>query len=186
MLPSGLGVSKSKLRSSMAGGVQMNPRHRAPGFFKRLVVWLNRPFRYKLYSVAVRIFRVARKIDSEIIRNAEFDALDPAREFSIATYGPEKYVVINTDKAISKILFVTGSFDFEKVEKVVAIIRNQNDNFRSDTLIDVGANIGTVCIPAIKRGFVTHAIAIEPERLNYRVLVVSRRPNGTSASDRFC
>jgi FkbM family methyltransferase len=68
---------------------------------------------------------------------------------------------------------VNGSFDFDKVEKAIAIIRNQNNQFRLETLIDVGANIGTVCIPAIKRGFADRAIAIEPEPLNYRVLVAN-------------
>ena len=79
--------------------------HRPSGFFKRLVVWLRRPFRYKLYSMTVRIFRIANNIDSEMVRTADFDARDPAQEFSIATYGPEKFVVLNFDKAISRILF---------------------------------------------------------------------------------
>ena len=151
----------------------MKAGSRVFGFVKRFVVWLNRPFQHKLYSIIVRMFRITRKIDSEIIRSADFDALDPAREFSIATYGPEKFVVINSDKAISKMLFVNGSFDFEKVEKAISIVRSQDNNFRLEMLIDVGANIGTVCIPAIKRGLATRAIAIEPEPLNYRVLVAN-------------
>jgi FkbM family methyltransferase len=37
-------------------------------------------------------------------------------------------------------------------------------------LIDVGANIGTICIPAVKRGLFRQAIALEPEPLNYTML----------------
>ena len=48
-----------------------------------------------------------------------------------------------------------------------------NKAFKLETLIDVGANIGTVCIPAVKRGLAANAIAIEPEPLNYRVLVAN-------------
>ncbi len=34
------------------------------------------------------------------------------------------------------------------------------------SLIDIGANIGTICIPAVKCGLFDRAIAIEPEPLN--------------------
>ena len=53
-----------------------------------------------------------------------------------------------------------------------------NKAFKLETLIDVGANIGTVCIPAVKRGLAANAIAIEPEPLNYRVLVANIFLNG--------
>src|SRR5581483_12346161 len=37
-------------------------------------------------------------------------------------------------------------------------------------LVDVGANIGTVCIPALLRGYFQGALAVEPEAKNFRLL----------------
>jgi FkbM family methyltransferase len=40
-------------------------------------------------------------------------------------------------------------------------------------IVDVGANIGTICIPAINRGLFDKAIAIEPEPSNFRLLAAN-------------
>jgi hypothetical protein len=79
----------------------MITNHRPPGFFRRLIIWLNSPLRWKLFSILVKIFRVTKRIDNEIIRSADFETLDPKQEFSIAARGSEKFVVINTDKCLS-------------------------------------------------------------------------------------
>jgi len=139
----------------------------------RLIGWLKSPLSVKVHPILVRGIAAAKMLNSESIRRAYFDALDPKREFSISTHGNEKYVVINSDNAISKILFVEGSFDFDKVKKVISIMRTISSTFKLETLIDIGANIGTVCIPAVKRGLAAKAIAIEPEPLNYRVLMAN-------------
>lgn len=143
------------------------------GRTRRLIVWLKSPVRNKIYSVLVRFFSAANKFDNELIRSARFEALDPQQEFSMSAHGSENFVVINADNTISKILYVKGSFDFDKVEKAISILKGANHNFSLHTLIDIGANVGTVCIPAVKRGLATNAIAIEPESRNYRVLVAN-------------
>jgi len=152
----------------------------------RLISWLKSPLKAKWYSILVRAILAARKFNSELVRVAYFDSLDPNREFSVATLENEKYVVINSDKGISKILFVKGSFDFDKVEKVVSLMSAINKRFKLETLIDIGANIGTVCIPAVKRGLAASAIAIEPEPLNYRVLVANVFLNDLAGKIRTC
>jgi len=139
----------------------------------RLITWLKSPLRAKQYSILIRALCAARQFDGELLREAYFDSLDPEREFSIANRGNEKYVVLNSDRGISKILFVKGSFDFDKVEKALSIMKTTNRRFKLETLIDIGANIGTVCIPAIKRGLAASAVAFEPEPLNHRVLVAN-------------
>ena len=49
-------------------------------------------------------------------------------------------------------------------------------------LIDIGANIGTICIPAIKRGYFESAVAIEPDPLNYKLLTTNILLNDLQAS----
>ena len=151
----------------------MNTTRRSVSATGRLISWLKRPLPAKLHSVLVRAIGVAKIFDGETFRRAYFDTLDPNRQFSVSTHGSEKYVVLNADKAISRTLFIKGSFDFDKVEKVISVMSGVNKAFKLETLIDVGANIGTVCIPAVRRGLAANAIAIEPEPLNYRVLVAN-------------
>ena len=151
----------------------MTTKQRSAGSIQRLTNWLKGPTEAKIHSILVRLIFFAKKFDSERIRGTYFEALDPNQEFSISARGREKFVVIHADKGISKVVFVKGAFDFNKVEKAIFILRSINKNFKLDTLIDVGANIGTVCIPAVKRGIAAKAIAIEPEPLNYRVLVAN-------------
>jgi FkbM family methyltransferase len=45
-------------------------------------------------------------------------------------------------------------------------------------LIDVGANIGPICIPALARGYVSRCLALEPERENFRLLRTNAILNG--------
>ena len=45
-------------------------------------------------------------------------------------------------------------------------------------MVDIGANIGTICIPAVKRGLFKSAIAIEPDPLNYSLLLANINLNG--------
>ena len=156
----------------------MNTTRRTVSSTSRLIGWLRLPFPSKLHAVLVRAIGAAKIFDGETFRRAYFDTLDPNRQFSVSTHGSEKYVVLNSDKAISRVLFIKGSFDFDKVEKAISVVSAVDKAFKLETLIDVGANIGTVCIPAVKRGLAANAIAIEPEPLNYRVLVANIFLNG--------
>lgn len=80
---------------------------------------------------------------------------------------PEQYIVSTNDQFIGHNLYVKGHFDFEKFEQALQII---GKTFKPQLLIDIGANIGTICIPAIKRNIFPKAIAIEPEPFNFKLL----------------
>jgi FkbM family methyltransferase len=70
----------------------------------------------------------------------------------------EKWIVFSNDQAISRELFLNGEFDFNKLERAWRIIPSSR---RKLALIDVGANLGTICIPAVSRGLFRTAVAIE-------------------------
>lgn len=74
----------------------------------------------------------------------------------------ELYFLPLSDSTISRNIFVEGQHDFEKLIKVSKLIP-----INDKTLIDVGANIGSICIPACKRKIVKDAIAIEPDKKSY-------------------
>jgi FkbM family methyltransferase len=77
----------------------------------------------------------------------------------------ESYRVPRKDLSIARHLYIEGSFDFEKMVKANSLLA-----FTGRTLIDIGANYGSICIPAIKRGYFNNAIAIEPDRVTYGFL----------------
>ena len=72
------------------------------------------------------------------------------------------------DAYISKGLFSTGNSEINKFAKAITLLGRP-----FETLIDVGANIGTICISALKRGYVKQAIALEPEPRNFRTLMAN-------------
>jgi FkbM family methyltransferase len=90
--------------------------------------------------------------------------------------GAESYVVNTKDKTISALVYRDGAFDFDKFEKAVSLLRSLG--IRPQRLYDIGANIGTICIPAVKRGLVKTAVGFEPEPTNYRLLVANIHLNG--------
>ena len=76
----------------------------------------------------------------------------------------EPFVVDTKDGIIGRVLFETGEFDFGKFETAHRLICERRGKAPA-LLVDIGANIGTICIPAISRGLVQSAIAIEPADL---------------------
>lgn len=119
------------------------------------------------------LMRAVDGMNLETLRNARFEALAARSDIALADRA-EKYLVFTGDKNISKTVFATGSFEFEKLERVLKVL---GPSFELETLVDVGANIGTICIPAVSRGLARRAIAIEPEPGNFRLLEINVRLN---------
>ena len=80
----------------------------------------------------------------------------------------EKFVIFSNDKIISKNIFLNHEFDLVKLEKTLEFLKEKQKNILN--FYDVGANIGTICIPAIKRNLVKSCKAIEPEIKNFELL----------------
>lgn len=76
------------------------------------------------------------------------------------------FIVSLKDEVIGREVYETGGYDFEGFLAVLEILRIP----RLDRLVDVGANVGTICIPAVKRDLCREAYAIEPEKTNYFLL----------------
>ena len=109
-----------------------------------------------------------------LLRRAMYDAMPVPY---LVTGHPEKFVVSTTDKVIGRELFLHGEFDFEKLRSALAIMAREGCSSPSH-LIDVGANIGSITIPALKRGLMQTATAIEPHPGNLRLLRANIALNG--------
>jgi FkbM family methyltransferase len=89
----------------------------------------------------------------------------------------------NKDRAIGRLLFTRREFELEKIDRAIrcavgaGVLAERNDGW----LLDVGANVGSVCIPLVRRGVFSRAVAFEPEPANYAHLLRSLALNGIDA-----
>lgn len=114
------------------------------------------------------IFKFLNRLASfKVFSSARFDALE--KDFEIVQYKDILFLVSTKDKFISKELFKKGNSDFGKFEKAYKILnlQTQKENLN---LIDIGANIGTIGITALKNNFVSKCYFFEPSPLNYKIL----------------
>ncbi|MNM99952.1 Methyltransferase domain protein [compost metagenome] len=102
----------------------------------------------------------------KLLRRAAYDAM-PVPYLVVG--GRELFVVSTADRVIGRELFLSGEFDFRKLQLALEIIDREGAS-RPVHLIDVGANVGSIVIPALKRGLVQTATAIEPHPDNLRML----------------
>ena len=128
---------------------------------RRLALWTQRALGSRLLQDPPKIY--GAKKDGQLL---------------VTSGWAETYVISASDKAVGRQVYLHGIFDFDRLELCVKIL---GKNFTCETLIDVGANIGTTCIPAVKRGIFRQAIAFEPEPLNYSLLCANVALNGLQA-----
>jgi FkbM family methyltransferase len=86
--------------------------------------------------------------------------------------GREEYIVDPRDRVIGGLIYADGDFESEKLETVFDLLRRRGGAM-PEVLVDVGANIGPICIPAVIRKHVARAVAIEPDPENCRLLRVN-------------
>lgn len=129
--------------------------------------------RWPLLAMNRALFSLLRT-GPALLRRATYDAMPVPY---LVTGHPEQFVVETRDRGTGRMLFLTGEQDFWKLEATLAIL--EAEKLPAPThLIDVGANIGTIVIPAIKRGLFTTATAIEPHPGNIRLLRANLALNG--------
>lgn len=131
--------------------------------------------RRPLLAVSRALFSLL-KTGPALLRRAAYDAMPVPY---LVTGHPEHFVVATADKVIGRELFLRDEFDFAKLQTALAIIEREGLP-RPQHLIDVGANIGTIVIPALARGLMQSATAIEPHPTNLRLLRANLALNGLS------
>jgi FkbM family methyltransferase len=112
--------------------------------------------------------------ENKKIRKAIFDTTEP-NTILFSRGVNENFILQSNDQVIGRTVYATKKpFDFDKLTKVLKILNLK----KNELLIDVGANIGTICVPAIKRNLFNKAIVFEPELLNYSLLLSNIIING--------
>ena len=101
------------------------------------------------------------------IRKIKFDRFSKDKEYQFYSHKNFHLILFAKDQYISRSTYINGPYDFFLLKKSINYLPT---TFARHTLIDVGANIGTVCIPAILKKIFKECIAIEPNDKIYRIL----------------
>jgi FkbM family methyltransferase len=116
---------------------------------------------------------------SSTLRTLGFHAVGSGSELvACGLPGKEWFIVSARDEIIGRDIFVKGEFDFGKFETALELLRQHRRGLVPRVLVDVGANIGPICIPAVARKLIERAIAIEPDPQNCRLLRANIELNG--------
>jgi FkbM family methyltransferase len=108
-----------------------------------------------------------------MLRRFLFDAVSPFTPAVAVERNGITYFLNTADKVVSRDAFGSGSYSEEELGHTIAILEAQLGRralLRGKTFVDVGANIGTTVIPAVKLFGAANGIAIEPEPANYTLL----------------
>ncbi len=73
--------------------------------------------------------------------------------------------LLHRNETISNSIFLDGEFEFSKFIKSLKLIKK-----KKRTLIDIGANIGSITIPSLKKNFFESALVFEPNPESLRLL----------------
>ena len=124
-------------------------------------------FKYIIYNFIYFFLSKIIKSKNYFLKGVVFDTLKHTNELTIVKGNfNEKFILFTNDNVISKEMFINGKFDLTKLEKTLEFLKEK----KIKTIYDIGANIGTICIPAIKRGLIENAFAVEPEKKNFELL----------------
>jgi len=119
-------------------------------------------------KIIINIFKIIRKItDFRFFKKYSYLSANP-NKFLLC--GNQEYFIVNSsDHAVGKDTYVKGEFEFNSMAKAYKIIKKYK-KLNTCTLLDIGSNIGSMCIPSITRNYIKKAIAVEPNPESYRLL----------------
>ena len=121
-----------------------------------------------IYITLSKLISLVLKSSNSFIRGIIFDIFAEKGKYTfIENSTGEKYILLTKDKVISKEIFINDQFELEKLKKTLNFLSHTR---KTSTLFDIGANLGITCIPAVKRGLIKKAYAVEPEKENFEIL----------------
>jgi len=126
-----------------------------------------------------RIGRAVRKIQWEWVRGG------PGREPRILTVPTANGLLSfsNMDLHNARTLYVQREWESHLIARSMDYLRRERHVGKpgADVLIDVGANVGMICIGMLRRDFFREALAIEPDESNFALLTRNIEQNGLQA-----
>jgi FkbM family methyltransferase len=122
-----------------------------------------------------RARRAGRKLAWEIVKGG------PGRPRRVLTVPTENGLLSfsNMDRFVARPLYVQRSWEMNLITRSMDYLRSEGwIHPDRDVVIDVGANIGMVCIAMLTRGYFREALAFEPGPENFQFLERNVAQNG--------
>ena len=91
------------------------------------------------------------------------------RKYLLSNNSEIKYLVKTGDE-IAKYLYINNSWNFHVLKKACRLLKKKRS---ISTLINIGAHVGSTCIPAIKSNLFKQVIAFEPFPINFKLLMTN-------------
>jgi FkbM family methyltransferase len=103
----------------------------------------------------------------------------PRRDVTVDCYNG-RLTFDSRDKLIGKYLYVDRAYERPYLETALRALERDGYLRRdgSGTLLDVGANIGMICVALLRHGWFDRAVAFEPAPPNLRLLEMNVAQNG--------
>lgn len=135
---------------------------------------INLIFKYIFYNYIIKII-LRFPQSKKLLRVINFHTENKSN-FVLANTSNGYFAVSAGDLEIGRATYVySNPYDYDKFSKAVYLLP---ESFSRINLVDVGANIGTICIPAVRSKLFSAAIAVEPEPINYNLLSANIYLNG--------
>jgi FkbM family methyltransferase len=107
--------------------------------------------------------RLLRRLQWSLIHHG------PRRDITVEAYNG-RLTFDSRDRIIGKKLWVERAYEREYIEAVAALLREQELLRGGGTVVDVGANIGMICIALLRKRLFERGLAFEPAPDNVRLL----------------
>ncbi len=94
--------------------------------------------------------------------------------------GGLRFFVNTTDHNVGRKVFLKGHYSKSQLDLVGEVLSGNGllDRAQDQTVVNVGANIGTVAVPLVKHFGFAHGVACEPEPANFDLLRLNILANG--------
>jgi len=135
------------------------------------------------------VSRIVPRIGKALLhsyRAAIWDLVRARRE-SVTVPTAHGLMTISTrDQFISKTLYIRRQYGQDVIRTAVGLLRRHGKlaGANAACVIDIGANIGTVCIKLLRDGVFERALAFEPDPVNFALLRRNIEQNGLSTAIR--
>ena len=131
-------------------------------FFTKRIFRIIESIIFKTLSLFSKIKnkKLLQSINSALYKN-QFN-----RKYLFSNNNEIKYLV-KTGDDIAKYLYINNSWNFHVLKKACKLLKKKRS---VSTLINIGAHVGSTCIPAIKSKLFKQAIAFEPFPINFKLL----------------
>lgn len=141
--------------------------------------------RNAIQYILIRLFEYAKPtIESKIMSFSYFMAHNKNGGFLLKRGRISNcYFILHAkDVAVSRRIYIGLDDEYLKAKKAIEWISVLRSEGGVNFILDIGANIGHICIPLIKHGVIDQAAAYEPEPENYRLLKSNIILNGLDDS----